>query len=102
MEPPKCRACGAKEWNHVCGGDVPAKVLPKAEPASSGLAKGVVVADTDSSEIHGKDSSQGDSGDAAVPQQKADTGQVARNRRWRAKNREKYNAYMRKYRRDRK
>jgi len=28
-----------------------------------------------------------------------ETGQVARNRRWRQKNREKYNAYMRAYRR---
>ena len=102
MEKPKCRVCNHRHWsNEPHKFAVQEEVQPAGKSTSSGLSKGVVVAGTDSSEVRGKDSSQGDSGDAAVSQQKADTGQVARNRRWRQKHREKYNAYMRQYRRER-
>ena len=37
--------------------------------------------------------------DKPAGERKKDKGQVAANRRWREKNREKYNAYMREYRR---
>lgn len=89
------------EWNHVCGPEIQEEVQPESQPTSSGGTKGVM-------DEPSKAKVLGSSGDALldgqekvspVSQQKADTGQVARNRRWRQKNREKYNAYMRNYRR---
>ena len=87
-----------------CEYSVQEEVQPAGKSASSGLAKGVVV-EFSKAEVLGSDGGLtldgSSSRESAVPQQKADTGQVARNRRWRQKHREKYNAYMRQYRRER-
>lgn len=29
MDAPKCRACGKREWNHVCGSGAPPLVVPE-------------------------------------------------------------------------
>jgi hypothetical protein len=72
MEKPKCRVCEHKHWSHE------PHVFEDSTPEARPLPK-------PASETEGSLSKE--------------TGQVARNRRYREKHREKYNAYMREYRR---
>ena len=84
MDKPKCRVCGHKHWSgeeHVF-----------EETKANGT--GTSVAEAERGKL---DSVRGERGDNAGDDR---TGQVARNQRWREKNREKYNAYMRRYRRE--
>lgn len=97
MEKPKCRVCNHRHWSnedHTFSEEVQSETKPAPR-----VSEGVVAANTDSQKVPSKITDHIDSGDASVPHKKADTGQVARNQRWREKNREKYNAYMREYRR---
>ena len=73
MDAPKCRLCGVKGWNHQCDGPVPAKSQPEKVD--------MPVVSTPPSAISTKISA------------------AERTRRWRAENRDRYNVYMRKYRR---
>jgi len=83
MESPKCRICLHNHWGYED------HVFASSEPEVVEV-EGVFSEDAveDAPRLEGE------------PVQR--TGQVARNQRWREKNREKYNAYMREYRRKRK
>ena len=76
MDKPECRLCGHKHWSNE------AHVFKDSEVGSD-EAQGATV---------------GAPSREATPPSVLETGQAARNRRWREKNREKYNAYMRRYR----
>ena len=82
MDKPLCRVCGARHW----GND---HVFENSEEDVELCQPGVVGRGDEMVEASGK---QG------ISEGSKETGQVARNRRWREKNRERYNAYMREYR----
>lgn len=81
MQPPKCFICEHKHWASEECPDV--EVVEEVVSPSP--------KDTEAAEPQGAEIASVDSKAAK------ESGQVARNRRWRLKNRERYNAYMRDY-----
>ena len=72
MKPPKCKLCNQEHWNHE------AHKFPRAEMVETPEAS--------------KPDRQTDAGST-----KGVVGQVQANRRWRTKNKERYNAYMKDF-----
>lgn len=87
MDAPKCRACGKKEWGHVCG-DLPPEVLAEKKPR----AKKAAVA-----EKRVEPCSEEKPEEAVAPGEGGPIPQVERNKAWRKAHPEKYRKYMAKY-----
>ena len=93
MQPPKCRICRVKAWDHSCGGAPSLSNIP--EEAQHYLRKRNLVA--------GKPEKTLDRPVSTVDTPPAVTSVFTRSdaervRKWRKENRARYNAYMRDWR----
>ena len=118
MKTPKCRLCGANHWSHEPHKfeDVkpePKKLKPKKDKPKTLTPKDKDTNDSDSGRPHAETVPSAKSvptepssqKPASVNRSKKRTSiqeqEREQKRQWRAKNRERYNAYMRQYMKDR-
>ena len=99
MDKPECRLCGAKHWSsepHVFKTEGPkdARISKKVQRKAS-AASGPDDVSADRVAVHSGSKSE----EVCSDGEGCPLTQAERNARWRKKNPEKYNAYMRDYRR---
>ena len=99
MKPPKCKLCKEHHYSHeshIFSEEVARVPEVLLSEDVGGVEAGASVLSGGSVEVVQDESVPGDD------EWSAETGQTARNRRYRRRHREKYNAYMREYNRRRK